>query len=68
MKVIERYRCELCNTEYSDKKKAEECEKNHKKPKKIVSYRHLAIGQNLKGYPVSVDVLMDDGNTVTFKR
>ena len=31
MKVIERYRCELCNTEYSDKKKAEECEKNHKK-------------------------------------
>ena len=68
MKAIERYKCELCNTEYSVKKKAEECEKNHKKPKKIVSCRYLSKGANLKGYPVSIDVFMDDGNTVTFRR
>lgn len=68
MKVIERYRCELCNTEYSDKKKAEACEQNHKKPKKIVSSRYLSKGQDETGYPKSIDVLLADGNTVTFTR
>ena len=30
MKKIEKYRCEICKTEYSDKTKCLQCEKNHR--------------------------------------
>lgn len=36
MKEVKHYICEVCGTEYSDKNKAQECEKNHKKYTEIV--------------------------------
>lgn len=68
MKVIEKYRCEVCHTEYSDKRKAEACEKCHKKPVKISGARYLSMGQNGTGYPVIITVKMSDGKEVTYKR
>jgi len=68
MKVIQRYQCEVCHTEYTDKKKAEACEKSHRQPAKIVGARYLSMAQNGPGYPVSVTLKMSDGNEVTYKR
>lgn len=37
MKKVEHYICEVCNTEYKEKKSAERCEKSHKHPKTVTS-------------------------------
>lgn len=68
MKKVEKYRCEICGTEYADRKTAEECEKGHKTIEKIRDARYQPRSMNGKGYPVSIDVLMSDGQTVTYKR
>lgn len=68
MKEIKHYICEICGTEYADKKDAQDCEKGHCAPKEIVKAKFLPIGQNHKGYPESVDILMDNGEILTFKR
>lgn len=34
MKKVEHYICEICGTEYKDKKTCMECEKGHHTPKK----------------------------------
>lgn len=68
MKEVKHYICELCNTEYSDKNKAQECEKNHKKYTEIVGAKYLSKGQDLKGYPVKIDVKFSDGEIITYHR
>lgn len=68
MKEIKHYICEICGTEYKDKSKAQKCEKNHCEPNSIVECRYLSYEQNNKGYPVSIDVRMMDGQIVTYKR
>ena len=44
------------------------CEKNHKIPQTIASARHIPIGQNGAGHPISITVHMSDGQEVTYKR
>lgn len=68
MKEKTMYVCEVCRTEYESKLACEKCEKNHKVAKKIVSGRHLSIGQDAKGYPITIDVVMSDGETVRYKK
>lgn len=68
MKVIEKYRCEVCQTEYNDRKQAEACEKSHKQPIEIIRVRHLSMGQNGTGYPITVTIKMSDGKEVVYKR
>ena len=68
MKIIEKYRCEICNTEYADKKRAEACEQSHKRPAKIVKTRYLSVGQNESCYPISITVKMDDGKELIYRR
>ncbi len=68
MKVIQRYQCDVCHTEYTDRNRAEACEKSHKQPAKIVDARYLAMAQNGAGYPVSVTLKMSDGKEVIYKR
>lgn len=41
MKKIEKYRCEICKTEYSDKTDCLQCEKSHKTPVEITDTRYL---------------------------
>lgn len=42
--------------------------KNHVKPVKIVGKKFVSLGDNRKGYPVHISVLMEDGVSLTYKR
>lgn len=68
MRKVEHYICETCGTEYNDKKRCEQCEKGHIKALKIKSARYLSVEKNAKGYPLSVNIEMEDGKIVTYKR
>lgn len=68
MKEVKHYICEICGTEYNDRRKCQECEKTHCKVAKIVSARYIRYGDNKKGYPVSITVEMENGEKVEYKR
>lgn len=68
MKEVKRYICEVCGTVYNDKMIAKNCEKNHKKPVEIGNCRYLPKASNTKGYPISLEVRMEDGVTIVYKR
>ena len=68
MKEIKRYVCETCNTEYKEKSACQKCEKTHCKPVEISKAKYIPIANNLKGYPVSITVKMEDGTEQIYKR
>lgn len=68
MKEVKHYICEMCGTEYNDKKKAQECEIMHKKPVKILNAKYLPITSNKLGTPKSIIVEFDDGSQAEYKR
>lgn len=68
MKEIKHYICEICGTEYKDKLNAQKCEKNHCELDSIEKCRYLSYEYNNKGYPISIDVRMMNGQIVTYKR
>ena len=68
MKKLELYQCELCGTKYNDKIKCENCEKSHKAPVKVVGQRYISKEFNNEGFPVSVTILFNDGQTATYER
>ena len=67
MKEKRLFVCELCNTEYADKKKAKSCEDSHKTKFKIKNMRHVAINNNKKGFHVTVTLEAEDGSIKTYK-
>ena len=68
MKEVKHYICETCGTEYADKQRCVDCEKSHKKAVEIVKMRFLPREHNGKGYPHTIDVKLDNGEIVTYKR
>lgn len=68
MKETKLYTCEYCNTSYKIKEKAEQCEKNHKKPKAITNTRYLSYKSNNSGYPIEVIIKMEDGKEISYSR
>lgn len=68
MKKVEHYICEICGTEYKDKKTCMECEKGHHTPKKIAGATYVSIKNDRSGYPMRVHVEMSNGETITYKR
>lgn len=68
MKEQKLYICEYCNTSYKDKKQCQACEKGHCKPVKIKDCRYISLNNNIKGYPNSIYVEMEDGTTQIYKR
>lgn len=68
MKTVNLYVCEVCSAQYRDESHAKKCEENHKKINHIGKVRYLPISENKPGYPVSIEVVMDDGERLTFKR
>lgn len=68
MKVKTLYECEICGTPYKDESKCKECESSHKKIKKIHTAQYQSYHVNQKGYPSSIEVLMDDGEKIRYKR
>ena len=67
MKKLELYQCEVCNTQYSDKKKAMDCEKSHKMPTSCVGKKYRAVSSNPDGYPDKVMVTFNDGSTAEYE-
>lgn len=68
MKTLEKYQCEICNTEYKDKYIAKKCENSHKKALEISDVRYLPLSQNGNGYPTTVTIKMSDGKQIIYKR
>lgn len=68
MRETKLYICEVCGTQYADKKKCLACEKSHKKPVNIVNCKYIPQKDNNKGYPIRIDIKMEDGNIVSYKR
>lgn len=68
MKKIELYQCELCGTEYKDKKQAEECEENHVETIEIVSCKFVKKALISDGFPISITVKSEDGREMTYER
>lgn len=60
MKEVKHYICEICGTEYHEKKKCMDCEKNHIKPVAINGARY----NNKSGYPVAVNIEMSNGEII----
>ncbi len=63
MKEVKYYICEICGTEYNEKKKCMDCEKGHIKPVSIYGARYFH-----NGYPVVINVEMSNGEIITYKR
>lgn len=68
MKEQKLYICEYCGTSYKDKLKCKECEKGHKQVVKIENCNYTSINSDKTGYPSRINVTMNDGKTVTYKR
>ena len=82
MKETTLYICELCGTRYTSRKEAENCEAAHIKPKKLtksMKFHPYKSGQDptltryeaangVSQYPDWIDIEMQDGNTVRYKR
>ena len=70
MKEKTLYTCEICHTNYADKKSAIECEKYHCVDFTIIEkhYRPKGIGSNIDRFPVSITLEDEKGNKVFFTR
>lgn len=80
MKETTLYICEICGERYADKKEAENCEAAHIKPKKLtktMKFHPYKSGNDpfkysaryeVSPYPDWIDIEMQDGNTVRYKR
>ena len=68
MKKINLYVCEICGTQYKDEPYAKRCEANHKKIDRIGQVRYQSFSDNKPGYPIAVELVMEDGTKLTFKR
>lgn len=68
MKETILYKCEICGTEYKDKKKCEQCEACHKKKGKIIKMRHQPYSFDHSGYPDKITVRFEDGMEKMYSR
>lgn len=68
MKKIELFVCEHCGTQYATKEQCKLCESIHCPPKEIKSCRYIPYKSDKTGYPITVQIEMSDGRTVTYKR
>lgn len=68
MKVLSKYKCEFCNTEYVFEKEALNCEKSHKIKGKIKSRMYIPVSMDESGYPITISVEFEDGAIVKYKR
>ena len=84
MKETTLYVCEICKARYANRKEAENCEAAHIKPKKLtktMKFHPYKSGKDptltlyeasqyaeVPNYPDWIDIEMQDGKTVRYKR
>ena len=68
MKIINKYICEYCHTEYSSEKSCMTCETNHKKPKEITRCIYNdSIRRESSGKPTFIEVRFSDNSINTYR-
>ena len=68
MKEQKLYVCEFCGTQYKEKSKALDCEKNHHTPKTMKQPQYHAAKCSQDGYPDRIEIVFEDGKVVWYKR
>lgn len=68
MKETKIYICEVCGTQYASKTRCMACEKSHKKPLRIKNCKYLPKQNSEKGYPFRIDVKMEDGEVISYRK
>ncbi len=68
MKELKLYQCEICGTQYAEKKKCQDCEKSHVKPKSISGTKYNAMNVGGDGLPVKITVTFENGKTAQYRR
>ena len=68
MKQIKHYKCEICETEYSDVERCQRCEQSHIAPQTIAKARYLPNSVETKNYPVELNIVFGDGTIRTYRR
>ena len=68
MKKIDLYQCEMCGTQFSDKKLCEKCERGHVTDILIRKSRYLPITQDESGMPTTITLVGHNGRCYTYKR
>lgn len=64
MKELKLYQCEICGTNYNDKKKATDCEKSHKPWAYIIDNRYKANSK----YPETFTIVFADNHKIIYYR
>ena len=59
MKEQKLYVCEFCGTQYKEKSKALECEKNHHTPKTMRQPQYHAAKCSQDGYPDRIEIVFE---------
>lgn len=67
MKVITRYKCDICNREYSNEAMAVECEQKHITDLKLVSSEYEAIPLRGLRFPVRVVLQSPNGEKMAYR-
>lgn len=69
MKEITLYICEICHERYTNRQEAENCEAAHIKPKRLTeTMKFHPYASNPSQYPDWIDIEMQNGKTVRYKR
>ena len=59
--------CEICGTDYADKENAKNCESGHKTKLTIKNMKYVAMSRNGSGFPVTIDIMSEDGTVKKYK-
>ena len=60
------YTCEICKTDYAEKKKATESECVHKTKLKVINACYKSINAVTHGFPTKITVQSKDGKEMTY--
>ena len=67
MTEIKLYRCDICQTRYTNEEIAKECENNHVKKLEIIDYIHWKKASREDGFPAEITVASADGRERNYR-
>ena len=67
VKVITRYKCEMCGTEYNSEREAENCKAFHKEPVSVKPLQYMGKNCFKKPFPFRVIVEVEGGKRALYQ-
>lgn len=68
MKELHLWECEKCHAQYETQQEAENCEKRHQIPQKIIRAHYQPITTDQTGYPFQIYVRFENGDSMLYER